>query len=175
MHLATAISISCCPTAHRVFLSPTIYIDNVPSQQHHQEPETNFYITINSNKRVVLVDQLTLEEEAYFQRFDAAWKRYFDQSPDVWLKFLMPGDNTDNSIKSIDSLARAELQSSRRLMIHAHMLIEIKHYTKVHLNVDKLRAYMESAMGHHIHVDNKIPGKEDLDRIKAYIQKEETS
>jgi len=89
----------------------------------------------------------------------------------------MPGDNTKNSIKSIDSLARAELQSSRRLMIHAHMLIEIKHYTKIHLDVDKLRAYMESAMGHHIHVDNKIPssGKEDLDRIKAYIQKEETS
>jgi len=74
---------------------------------------SNFYITINSNKRVVLVDCLTPEEEAYFQRFDAAWKRYFDQNPDVWLKFLMPGDNTKNSIKSIDSLARAELQLSR--------------------------------------------------------------
>jgi len=118
-----------------------------------------------------------VEEGAYFQRFDAAWKRYFNQNLDVWLKFLMPGDNTDNSIKSIDSLAHTELQSSRRLMIHAHMLIEIKHYTKIHLDVDKLRAYMESAMGHHIHVDNKIPGsgKEDLDHIKAYIQKEETS
>jgi len=89
----------------------------------------------------------------------------------------MPGDNTKNSIKSIDSLARSELQSSRRSMIHAHMFIEIKHYTKIHLDVDKLRAYMESAMGHHIHVDNKIPGsgKEDLDCIKAYIQKEEIS
>jgi len=138
---------------------------------------SNFYITINSNKRVVLVDQLTPEEEAYFQWFDAAWKRYFDQSPNVWLKFLMPGDNTKNSIKSIDSLARAKLHLSRRSMIHTHMLIKIKHYTKVHLNVNKLRAYMESAMGHHIHVDNKIPGsgKEELDWIKAYIQKEETS
>jgi len=138
---------------------------------------SNFYITINSNKRVVLVDQLTPEDEAYFQQFDAAWKRYFNQSPDVWLKFLMPGDNTKNSVKSIDSLAHAELQSSRQSMIHAHMLIEIKHYTKVHLDVDKLRAYMESAMGHHIHVNNKIPGcgREDLDHIKAYIQKEETS
>jgi len=46
----------------------------------------------------VLVDQLTLEEEAYFQQFDAAWKRYFNQSPDVWLKFLMPGDNTASSL-----------------------------------------------------------------------------
>jgi len=86
---------------------------------------SNFYIMINSNKRVVLVDQLTPEEEAYFQQFDAAWKRYFDQSPDVWLKFLMPGDNTKNSIKSIDSLAHTELQSSRWSMIHAHMLIWI--------------------------------------------------
>jgi len=100
---------------------------------------------------------------------------------DILIRALMSGsssgDNTKNSIKSIDSLARAELQSSRWLMIHAHMLIEIKHYTKVHLDVDKLRAYMESAMGHHIHVDNKIPGssKEDLNCIKAYIQKEETS
>jgi len=75
---------------------------------------SNFYVTINSNKHVVLVDQLTLEEEAYFQQFNVAWKRYFDQSPDVWLKFLMPGDNTKNSIKSIDSLASAKLQSSRR-------------------------------------------------------------
>jgi len=89
----------------------------------------------------------------------------------------MPGDNTKNSIKSIDSLACAELQSSSRSMIHAHMLIEIKHYTKVHLDINKLRAYMESAMGHHIHVDNKIPGsgKEDFDCIKAYILKEEIS
>jgi len=123
----------------------------------------------------VLVDQLTPEEEAYFQRFDAAWKSYFDQSPDVWLKFLVPGDNTKNSIKSIESLVRAKLQSSRWSMIHAHMLIEVKHYTKVHLDVDKLRAYMESAMGHHIHVNNKIPGsgREDLNCIKAHILKEE--
>jgi len=136
---------------------------------------SNFYITINSNKRVVLVDQLTPEEEAYFKKFDTAWRSYFDQSPDVWLKFLVPGDNTENSIKSIDSLACTELQLSRQLMIHVHMLIEVKHYTKVHLDADKLRAYMESAMGHHIHVNNKLPGsgKEDLDCIKAYILKEE--
>jgi len=130
---------------------------------------------INSNKHVVLVNQLTPEEEAYFQRFDAAWKSYFDQSPDVWLKFLVPGDNTENSIKSIDSLAHAELQSSRQSMIHAHMVIEIKHYTKVHLDINKLRAHMESAMGNHIHVDNCMPGsrREDLNCIKAYILKEE--
>jgi len=35
------------------------------------------------------------------------------------------------------------------------MLIEVKHYTKVHLDIDKLRAHMEAAMGHHIHVDKK--------------------
>jgi len=44
------------------------------------------------------------------------------------------------------------------------MLIEVKHFTKVHLDVDKLRAHMEAAMGHHIHVNNKVPGsrKDDL-------------
>jgi len=124
---------------------------------------------------VVLADQLTPEEEAYFQSFDTAWKSYFDQSPDVWLKFLVPGDNTENSVKSIDSLAQEELQSSRQSMIHAHMLIEVKHFTKVHLNVDKLRAHMEAAMGHQICVNNKVPSssKEDLDCIRAYILKEE--
>jgi len=135
----------------------------------------NFYVTINSNKRVVLSDQLTPEEEAYFNKFDAVWKSYFDQSPDVWLKFLVPGDNTENSVKSIDSLAQAKLQLSKCLMIHAHLLIEMKHFTKVHLYVNKLRAHMEAAMGHHIHVDKKVPGssKEDLDCIRAYILKEE--
>jgi len=87
-------------------------------------------LTINSNKHVLLVNKLTPEEEVYFQHFDPAWRRYFDQSPDVWLKFLVPGDNTKNSVKSIDSLAHAELQLSRRSMIHAHRLITIKHYTK---------------------------------------------
>jgi len=59
-------------------------------------------------------------------------------------------------------------------LLHAHMLIEVKHYTKIHLNVNKLRAYMETAMGNHIHINNKLPGsgKEDLDCIKAYITKE---
>jgi len=114
----------------------------------------NFYVTINSNKRVVLANQLTPEEEAYFQCFDDLWKSYFDQSPDVWLKFLVPGDNTENSVKSINSLAHAECHSSKHSMIHAHMLIEVKHFSKIHLDVDKLRAHMEAAMGHHIHVDN---------------------
>jgi len=123
----------------------------------------------------VLADQLTPKEEAYFNKFDTAWKSYFDQSPDFWLKFLVPGDNTENSVKSIDSLAQTELQLSRQSMIHAHMLIEVKHYTKIHLDVDKLRAYMEAAMSHHIHVNKKVPGsgKEDLNSIKAYILKEE--
>jgi len=111
--------------------------------KNQQLRSSNFYITINSNKHVVLDNQLTPEEEAYFQQFNTAWKTYFD---DVWLKFLVPGDNTKNSVKSIDSLAHAKLQSSRWSMIHAHMLIEIKQYTKVHLDVNKLRAYMESAM-----------------------------
>jgi len=135
---------------------------------------SNFYLTINSNKWVVLVDQLTPEEEANFKKFDTAWRSYFDQSPDVWLKFLIPGDNNKNSIKPIDSLACAELQSSTQSMIHAYMLIEVKHYTKIHLDIDKLRAYMESAMGNHIHINNKLPGsgKEDLNCIKAYITKE---
>jgi len=75
------------------------------------------------------------------------WKPYFDQSPDVWLKFLVPGDNIKNSMKSIDSLAQAD----KHLMIHAHMLIEVKHFSKIHLEIDKLRAYMEAAMGNHIH------------------------
>jgi len=53
---------------------------------------------------------------------------------------------------------------------------EVKHYTNIHLEVDKLRAYMESAMCNHIHIDNKLPGsgKEDLDCIKAYIMKEKS-
>jgi hypothetical protein len=136
---------------------------------------SNFYITINSNKWVALADQLTPEEEAYFQHFDNMWKSYFNQSPNVWLKFLVPGDNTENSVKSINSLAQAKLQLSRPSVIHAHMLIEVKHFTKVHLNIDKLRAHMEAAMGNNIHVNKKVPssGKEDLDHIRAYILKEE--
>jgi len=50
--------------------------------------------------------------------------------------------------------------------------MQLKYFTKIHLNVKKLRAYMEEAMGHHIHVNNKVSGKEDLDCIKAYILKE---
>jgi len=50
------------------------------------------------------------------------------------------GDNSKNSVKSINSLAHAELQSSKCSMIHANMLFEVKHFSKIHLDVDKLRA-----------------------------------
>jgi len=76
-----------------------------------------------------------MPEEAYFKKFDTAWKSYFDQSPDVWL--LQPGNNTENSMNSIDSLAHAELQLSEQSMIHAHMLKKLRHFTKIHLNVEK--------------------------------------
>jgi len=44
---------------------------------------SNFYLTINSNKHAVLVDQLTPEEEAYLKKLETAWRSYFDQSPDA--------------------------------------------------------------------------------------------
>jgi len=129
------------PTAHMIFYH-LLYIKTMSQAnsitKNQRLRSSNFYITINSNKSVVLVNQLTPEEEAYFQQFDTTWRRYFNQSPDVWLKFLMPGDNTENSVKSIVSLAHSKLQLSRRSMIHAHRLIEIKHYTKVHLEVNKV-------------------------------------
>jgi len=140
-----------------------------------QITSSNFYITINTNHRVKLVDNLTKAKEEYYKRFEQAWQWYFDQSPNEWLTFLQPGDNTENFIKHINIDARGKLQSSRRSMIHAHMLIQVKHYSKIHLNLDKLRKYLSATMGNHIHIDLVTPGlgKEDLKRICAYIHKEE--
>ena len=122
-----------------------------------------------------LVDNLTKAEEEYYKRFEQSWQWYFDQSPNEWLTFLQLGDNTKNSIKHINIDTRGKLQSSRWLMIHAHMLIQVKHYSKIHLNLDKLRKYLSVTMGNHIHIDLVTPssGKEDLERIRAYIHKEE--
>lgn len=136
---------------------------------------SNFYVMINSNMRVKIADKLSPLEKSYYERFEHAWKDYFEQSPDVWLKFLKSGDTTENSIKSIEIDGRSELQSSVRSMIHAHMLISIKHFTKIHLDTGKLRDHMHATMGNHIHINNVIPGKspEDLQRIRAYIRKED--
>jgi len=61
-------------------------------------------------------------------------------------------------------------------MIHAHLLIEIKHFTKLHFNTEKFHKYMAGIMVNQFHIDLVIPGKspEDLAWIKSYIHKEET-
>jgi len=102
---------------------------------------SNFCVTINSNKRVILVDQLN---GAYFKCFDTAWKSYFDQSPDVWLKFLAPGDSREQfQVHRLPWPGWAEFQSSRHL-IYAHMLIEVKLFTKTHIDINKFSTHMET-------------------------------
>jgi hypothetical protein len=58
-----------------------------------------------------------------------------------------------------------------------HILIEVKHFTSIHFNVDKMCEVLSKEMGNTIYVQNTLPGKTQagLDKIRHFIRKEEVA
>ncbi len=110
---------------------------------------SNFYITINTNKIVHDVYNLTEREIDYITKFDAVWKAFFDKPLHEYLYLANsapPSDTLENSISSIVMDGSTEYLSSRRKMIHGHILVQVKHYTKLQFNHVNFRKYLAEEM-----------------------------
>jgi len=109
---------------------------------------SNFYITINTNKTVGNVYDLTNTEKANIEKFEKVWKDFFDMPTNHYINIIgrEPSDTMENLVRDIIKDSQTEYLSSGHQMIHAHILIQIKHYTKLQFNTQAFREYLTKEM-----------------------------
>jgi len=110
-----------------------------------RQRSSNFYITINTNKTLADVYNLIDTEKAYVEK---VWKEFFDRPTNHYISIIgrEPGDTLENSVRDITMDGQTEYLSSGRQMIHAHILIQIKHYNKLQFNAQAFREYLTKEM-----------------------------
>jgi len=75
---------------------------------------SNFYITINTNKTIGDVYNLTDAEKAYIEKFEKVWKDFFDMPTNCYINIIgrEPGDTMENSVRDITMDSQTEYLSS---------------------------------------------------------------
>jgi len=83
-------------------------------------------------------------ERAYIDKFEKVWKEFFEKPASQYINIIdrEPGDTLENSVREMTMDSQTEYLSSGRRMIHAHILIQIKHYTKLQFNAWAFREYL---------------------------------
>jgi len=81
-----------------------------------RQRSSNFYITINTNKTVADVYNLTDTEKAYVEKFEKVWKDFFDRPTNHHINIIgrEPGDTLENSVRDITMDSQTEYLSSGR-------------------------------------------------------------
>ena len=140
-----------------------------------RQRSSNFYITINTNKTVGDVYNLKDTERAYIDKFEKVWKGFFEKPASQYINVVgrEPGDTLENSVREMTMDGQTEYLSSGRRLIHAHILIQIKHYTKLQFNAQAFREYLTKEMNlpsTYVHVEHvsdfRVPS------LLEYIYKE---
>jgi hypothetical protein len=98
-------------------------------------------------------------ERAYINKFDKLWKDFFDQPVDQYINVVgrEPGDTLENSVREMIMDSQTEYLSSGCRLIHAHILLQIKHYTKLQFNAQAFREYLTKEMNlpsTYVHVEH---------------------
>lgn len=124
-----------------------------------QQKESLFLLTINTLK--VDYDPETLN------RVITDW--YNSDDFEMFVKYK---DTTKKGPEYIDEVSmKFQVERGKKLhRIHAHIIITFKHRTKIHLDLERIRAYFKIALRlENIHVDVKwFKGRTDVD---SYIFK----
>jgi len=122
---------------------------------------------------------LTDKERAYIDKFEKVWKEFFDKPESQYINIIgrEPGDTLDNSVREMKMDGQTKYITSGRRMIHAHILIQIKHYTKLQFNAQVFREYLTKEMNlpstyvHIEHVsDSRVPSWIHLQREQRFAR-----
>jgi len=75
-------------------------------------------------------------------------KIFFDKPASHYINIIgrEPADTLENSVREMTMDSQTEYLSSGHQMIHAHILIQIKHYTKLQFNAQAFREYLTKEM-----------------------------
>lgn len=116
---------------------------------------SRWFMTINSNRtEPEMVKRLKISYEALYKNI----KRF--------ITFLKPGEDKIISIDD-DPVIGVGKQLHR---IHIHSLLTIKHRTKIHLDYDKIRTFLNRVMGMDVFF-NAIAMKDTEIGIRKYLEK----
>lgn len=130
--------------------------------------ESNFLITVNSNKRVA-------GDEAFRAHFTKV-VRYFIHNIDKFFEVLEPGVdiNDDTKIHAPEVVYNIE-EGPKTQKLHCHIAIEIDHSTKLRFDLPKARAYFNHNMNAEggVYMQLKLYYKRsDSKRVNWYTLKE---
>jgi len=76
------------------------------------------------------------------------WKDFFEMPINDYINIIgrEPSDTLENSVRDVTMDGETEYLSSGCCMIHAHILIQIKHYTKLQFSAQAFREYLAKEM-----------------------------
>lgn len=137
-----------------------------------KQKASNFFITINTNKH--FPPDPNEEQYAYIKKFNDVYTGFFSQPPSEFIKVMAAADSYDDSVVSIQMDKATEWRSSRTGMLNAHILIRIKHYTRLQFDIPKLTAYLVKEMelkGVHVNVQH-IGTDAGIENALNYMRKE---
>lgn len=103
-----------------------------------KQKESNFLLTVNPNKSKEKLGVNNLKQAV----------EWFGHQLNMFLDIVEPGGSLDGSSNSI----QAGLEISPTFhALHTHILIRVKHYTKIQLNLARVRWFFKQAL--HINTD----------------------
>lgn len=141
-----------------------------PKSTRRQARWSRFHITINTNQRYN-ADHPNLEADKV--KFDEVIRRFLSHAEfGRFVKYNgVPGDWTPEYIREY-SYAYAVERSPKNETLHAHIVVQIQHYTKVQLNDDAIRAFF-AGEGYAPHYHREIlKSGEDSERAINYAVKD---
>lgn len=142
--------------------------NNDPNKKVSQLRHSMYFITINSNQRYNVLSQ---EYEEFAKKFKSTIDNLLNNhiSEIITLK-----DNEDDNkkIKSVKSEVALEV-GQKTTCVHAHIMMDVAHYSSIKLDYQFIRDYVTKEMGlTNIYLNNKVVfGTTSKLNLKDYIEK----
>jgi hypothetical protein len=118
----------------------------------NQKKYSNFLITINPN---VHMDKGDSEFKTYFKCFKEALDNIFDKDHILDYIIIKKQNDTVSKIKTIKSNYTAEIGDNMHVL-HGHCLLEIRHFTCIKLDYQKIRDVVKNSLKDYVNKDNEI-------------------
>jgi hypothetical protein len=138
------------------------------SRLEKNQKQSNFFLTINSQQAV---SKTSLQSSKFVQRFQDVMLMFCEHIE----KFITThaGFPTDDK-REIEIVPAIEV-GKKQHRIHAHMTIEITHFSRIKLNLPKIRSYFKHnlvGVNPHVYLKHYYKSRiSDEDRIKSYVLK----
>jgi len=125
--------------------------------------QSAFFLTISTNST----------DESIRPKLKAAFQKLYSSFP-TFLKFRYQGHDS-SLIKKISAPAVSLERGGNQHREHIHALILIDHNTNIQVDTTKVKQFIDSELEVSCYVDVQFIRKEDIDRVKYYIFKQNAS